>query len=297
MKNRNRLKQNENLVGYAFVMPALVIFIVLVAFPFVFSIFLSFTDWNFLSGFKGIRLVGLENFRNLAADRTFKMALKNTFIYAIATVPTSILFALILAFMLNNKVYMKKILRFAFFIPYISNAVALATVFKFMFREDGVVNILLQSIGFSNLPNWMADTQFNKIPIILLLIWTAIGYELIIYMAALQNIPRDLYEAADLDGATAIQQFTKITFPMISPTTFYLVVVRLISAFKVFSSINIMTLGTAARGNASMVTEIYSNAFSGYKFGFASAEAVVLFAIILGVTLLNFWGQKKWVHY
>ncbi len=293
----NRLKQKENLVGYAFVMPALVVFLVLVAFPFIFSIFLSFTNWNFLSGFKGIKWVGLENFKDLATDRTYAMALKNTLVYAVATVPTTILISLILAYMLNNKVYLKKTLRFAFFIPYISSAVALAAVFKFMFREDGVVNLLFRSLGFSNLPNWMADTRFNKIPIILLLVWTAIGYELIIYMAALQNIPRELYEAADLDGATGAKQFIKITFPMISPTTFYLLVVRLIAAFKVFSAINIMTLGTAARANASMVTEIYGNAFNGYKFGYASAEAVVLFAIILGITLLNFWGQKKWVHY
>ncbi|NMA67342.1 MAG: sugar ABC transporter permease [Clostridiaceae bacterium] len=297
MKVKSKLRQRENLIGYAFVMPALLVFLVLIAFPFIFSIFLSFTDWNFLSGLKGIKWVGIENFKDLMTDKTFGMALKNTFIYALTTVPTSIIFALILAYMLNNKVYMRKTLRFAFFIPYISSVVALAAVFKFMFREDGIVNNFFRYFGITNLPNWMADSAYNKIPIILMLIWIAIGYELIIYMAALQNIPRELYEAADLDGASGIQQFTKITFPMISPTTFYLVVVRLIAVFKVFSAINIMTMGTAARSNTSLVTEIYANAFKAYKFGYASAEAVVLFLIILAITAFNFWGQKKWVHY
>ena len=278
--------------------PALIVFLVFVAFPFFFSLFLSLTEWNFLSGWGGIQWKGLENFAKLAGDQNFRQAVVNTVIYTVATVPVSILIALVLAYVLNGKVYLKKTLRLAFFIPYISNMVALAAVFKFMFRDDGIINnVLLNVFHLQEVPRWLSNSELNKIPIILILIWTAVGYELIVYMAALQNVPKELYEAGKLDGATGFKQFVHITFPMISPTTFYLVVVRMIAAFKVFSAINIITLGTATRGNTSLVVEIYQDAFQSYKFGYASAEAVVLFAIILAITLFNFWGQKKWVHY
>lgn len=291
-------KRKENLIGYAFVAPALIVFLVFVAFPFFFSLILSLTEWNFLSGWGGIKWKGLENFVKLAGDRNFRQAVWNTVVYTVATVPVSILIALALAYTLNGKVYMKKTLRLAFFIPYISNMVALAAVFKFMFRDDGIINnILLNVFHMQEVPRWLSNSELNKIPIILILIWTAIGYELIVYMAALQNVPKELYEAGMLDGATGFKQFVHITFPMISPTTFYLVVVRMIASFKVFSAINIITLGTVTKGNTSLVVEIYQDAFQSYKFGYASAEAVVLFAIILAITLFNFWGQKKWVHY
>lgn len=292
------LKRQENLIGYAFVTPALLAFLTFVAFPFFFSIFLAFTDWNFLSGIGGIKIVGLKNFVKLAADRRFKQAILNTFIYAAATVPTSIILSLVLAYLLNGRVYAKRFLRLCFFIPYISSVVALSAVFKFLFRKDGLVNTALLSLHLIQTPlKWMTNSSLCRVPIILLLIWTAVGYEMIVYMAALQNVPRDLYEAAEIDGASGLQQFLHITVPLISPTTFYLVIVRLITAFKLFSAVNVMTLGTPALTNTSVVVEVYSNAFVSYKFGYASAEALVLFFIILLITGLNFWGQKKWVHY
>ncbi len=231
-------------------------------------------------------------------DSTFRHAVKNTFIYTFTTVPVSIGIALILAYLLNEKVYGKKALRLCFFIPYISNAVALAAVFKVIFRENGPINMFCQNVlKMEELPRWFADSNLNKIPIIVFLIWTSIGYELIIYLAAIQNISPSLYEAAELDGATGITKFVKITIPLISPTTFYLVIVRLITTFKLFSAVNIMTFGTPARANTTIVTRIYEEAFNNYKFGYASAQAWVLVVIILIITLIQFWGQKKWVHY
>lgn len=297
-KNTNRLQAQENRVGWAFVVPALITFLVLTAFPFFFSLFLSFTKWNFLSGWDHIKMVGLKNFTDLLRDRRFLQAARNTVVYAVTTVPASILISLALAYVLNGKVKGRNILRLAFFIPYICSIVALGAVFKFLFREDGVVNMILSNLRLIAEPiKWMMDERYCKIPVILIMIYTAVGYELIVYMAALQNVPRDLYEAATLDGAGNFQQFVHVTFPLISPTTFYLVIVRLIAAFKVFSSINIMSMGSPALYNTAMVTEIYENAFVHYKFGYASAEAMVLFVIILVITLINFAGQKKWVHY
>lgn len=290
-------KRKESLTGWLFIAPMLIAFLVFVAFPFFASIGLSFTKWNFIGGWKKLKWIGLENFEDLLGDGRFLQAINNTFVYAAATVPTSIIAALGLAYLLNNKVYFKKTLRMAFFIPYISNTVALAAVFKFLFNREGIINRGLNAlIGMEPL-NWITTPSVNKIPVILLVVWTAIGYELVIYMAALQNVPKNLYEAADIDGATGWSKFWKITFPMISPTTFYLCIVRFIAVFKIFSSVNIMTLGTSQASNTSIVQQIYTAAFSKYQFGYASAEAMVLFVMILIITRIQFFTQKKWVHY
>lgn len=291
-------KKKENLTAYAFLSPTILTFVIFIAFPVCFSLYLSFADWNFLSGIDGIKWVGLRNFTKLLADRTFRYAIQNTIIYTIATVPVSIAIAMMLAYLLNGKLYFKKTLRTFFFIPYISNAVALAAVFKVLFRENGPINMVLMNVGhLENVPRWFVDSNINKIPIIVFLVWTAIGYELVIYMAALQNIPTSYYEAAEIDGANSLHKFMNITLPLLSPTTFYLMIVRFIATFKLFTAVQIMTFGTPARSNTSIVTRIYEDAFSSYKFGYASAEALILFAIILLITLINFWGQKKWVHY
>lgn len=290
--------QKESLVGYAFITPALLVFIALVAFPLFFSIFLSFTEWNFLSGWENIKFVGLDNFAKLFEDTNFKWGVSNTFIYTLAIVPTSVIIALVLAYMLNDKVYFKKSMRLCFFIPYISSSVALAAVFKALFREDGVINnVLMKVFGMQEAIRWFTDSQWNKIPIIIFVIWVQIGFELIIYMAALQNVPHSLYEAADIDGVTPWKKFWKITFPLISPTTFYLIVVQFIAVFKIFAAIDVMNFGNTAYANTSIVVEIYRNAFKNYQFGYASAEALVLLVIIIIVTAINFYGQKKWVHY
>lgn len=301
-RNRNQLK--ENLAGYAFVSPALITYILLIAFPFFLTLILSFTEFNFLKvrnlaklG-KYIEFVGFDNFKEAFADRRFMAGISNTFVYAFTTVPASIILGIVLAYVLNGKVFLKKILRLAFFVPYISSIVALGAVFKFLFREDGLVNNFLSSMGWITEPlKWTVEPSLSKIPIILLVIWTSLGYVLIIYMAALQNVPRTLYEAATIDGASGFQQFMKITVPMVSPTTFYLVIVRLIAIFKIFGSVNVFTMGSSITSNTSIVQEIYSTAFSSYQHGYASAQSVILLGIILFFTAINFVGQKKWVHY
>lgn len=195
-------KRKENLTGWLFIMPMLVAFLIFIAFPFFTSIGLSFTEWNFIGGWERLKWVGMDNFVRLTKDFRFVQAIKNTLVYAAATVPTSILLALGLANLLNHQVYLKKTLRMAFFIPYISNTVALAAVFKFLFNTEGIINRALNSMLGVKAIDWITNPSANKVPIILLVIWTALGYELVIYMAALQNVPRNLYEAADMDGAS-----------------------------------------------------------------------------------------------
>lgn len=299
MDVKKKLLYQENITGYLFIAPSLIVFLLFIVLPMFAATFLSFTEWNFLSGLKGIKWVGLNNFRIMQRDSRFIYAINNTFIYAFTIVPVSLIISMVLAYVLNGKMFAKKFLRFFFFIPYISSQVALAAVFKFMFRDDGMLNdflvntLRLMSTG----PDWLNNDLLNKVPIILLAIWTGIGYELIIYMAALQGVPSDLYEAADLEGTTSLQKFLRITFPLITPTTFYLIVVRFIAVFKIFASINIMTLGTSYESNTSMVMEIYRNSFVHYSFGYASAESLILLGLVLSITLINFLFQKRWVNY
>lgn len=289
-------QKRENRAGWLFMLPAMILFITLVIIPVIMSFFLSFTSWNFLSGFSGIKFVGMSNYiKLLTNDRKFHVALVNTFVYAITTVPISIVLALIFAYMINDKVYLKKFNRMCLFIPYISSAVALSAVFRFLFRSDGPVNsILIHVFHVSQVPEWLTSTSLCKIPIICVMIYSGIGYSVIVYLAALQNVPSELYDAAAVDGAGSIKTFWKITLPMVSPTTFYLCIVRLIASFKVFTAINVMGMSDTA---PSIVIKIYQSAFQSYKFGIASAEAWILVFIILIITGIQFLAQKKWVVY
>ena len=303
-KKQNRLQAKENFAGYAFVAPALVCFILFMAFPFFLTLILSFFDFNFLKVkklahiAKYMKFCGFDNFVEMTKDRRFIQSIINTAVYTITTVPASIVIGLALAYVMHDNIHCKKLLRLAFFIPYISSIVALGAVFKFLFREDGIVNIVLSALNLISEPiKWSVDPAVSKIPIILLSIWSALGYVLIIYMAAMENVPRTLYEAATIDGASTFTQFMKITVPLISPTTFYLIIVRMIAVFKIFSSVNVFTMGSSITSNTSIVQEIYSSAFGSYTHGYASAQSVVLLGIILIITAIQFWGQKKWVHY
>lgn len=295
MKNKTKL----TLTGYAFLAPALIIFLVMVALPVIMSVFLAFTKWNFFSGVSGLKFVGFRNFVKLfATDRSFKTALVNTLVYTVTTVPITIFMALVLAYFVNGRVYCQRFFRLAFFIPYISNMVALGAIFKFLFRSDGPINqILVGLFHLEQVPEWLVSSSLCKVPIISVMIYSGIGFCLIVYIAALKNVPGELYEAARIDGASGFRQFVSITVPMISPTTFYLVIVRMITAFQVFAPINIISEGGKSSGSVSLVSLVYEEAFKNYNFGYASAQAWVLVLLILIITLINFSFQKKWVHY
>jgi multiple sugar transport system permease protein len=294
----SRKEKNDNRTAYLFLAPTLLIFVILVIFPIIVSLILAFSEWNFMRGLSAIKFIGITNIVKMFQNRTFAQSIINTFVYTATTVPASLVLSLVIAYTLNSRIFGRNILRMGFFIPYISSSVALAAVFKVLFRSEGFVNQFLKNVfNYTITGDWFTSSSLNKIPIILFVIWTAIGYQLVIYLAALQNIPPTLYEAAEIDGASGFRKFVRITVPLISPTTFYLVIIRLIATFKIFTSVNVMTLGTASRYNTSMVVEIYRRAFGSYDFGFASAEAWFLFFLILIITGINFLGQKKWVHY
>lgn len=297
MPRLSKTARKEAAQAYLFLGPALLIFFVLVLLPVLFSGYLAFTNWDFTSGLKGIKWIGLKNFVKLKTDKNFNFALKNTFIYTLTSVPLTLLISLMFAYFLNGRVFLQKIMRTFVFIPYISNMVALALLFRCLFRSDGIINsMLVNTFGMKEGLKWMSSNDLNKIPIILLSTWAAIGYSMIVYMAAMQGISESLYEAAAIDGASPRQIFWRITVPLISPTTFFLMIIRMIAVFKIFTSVKVMSGHVSSRGNISLIVKIYDDAFGNYKFGYASAEAWVLFIIIFAATLLQFWGKKRWVN-
>ncbi|GAB6928841.1 sugar ABC transporter permease [Paenibacillus sp. JCM 10914] len=296
-KEGQSLKRGETLWGFVFVSPMLLGVTVLVLFPIVATLVLGFADWNFVQGWDGIRWVGLQNFQRLLEDDIFIKSVRNNVLFLL-TVPVYMIISMLLAIWIDRVVYMKGYFKVAYFMPYISNIVAVAVVWQVLFQPSyGPINELLRSIGFSNPPKWIADPNFALVSIMLITIWISIGFNLIIYIAGLQSIPKDLYEAADIDGANAWTKFRRITLPLLSPTSFFLMVTGIISTFKVFDIIAVMTQGGPIGSTTMMVWYLYDTAFVNLKVGYASSIAAVLFGFVMLITLGQWAAQKKWVNY
>lgn len=287
----------ETFAGYIFIAPMLIGVTCLTVFPILASIFLSFTDWNFITGIKGFNFIGLDNFKKLFSDSVFLKSLTNNLLILLV-VPIGLLISLSLAVVINKHVYLKDFFKVIYFMPYISSVVAVAIVFQVLFHPtEGPVNQFLLSLGIEDPPKWIADVNFALPSVMIILIWTNIGFQLIIYLAGLQNIPKELYEAADIDGASAWYKFRKITIPLVSPTTFLLLVTGLIGSFKVFDLIVVLTNGGPANSTSLPVFYLYDQAFVELRTGYASTIALVIFALILLITVFQWIGQKKWVNY
>ncbi|MNJ62000.1 Lactose transport system permease protein LacF [compost metagenome] len=182
--------------------------------------------------------------------------------------------------------------------PYISNIVAVAVVWQVLFQPSyGPINEMLKAIGISDPPKWIADPHYALLSIMMITVWISIGFNMIIYIAGLQAIPKDLYEAADIDGANGWVKFRRITFPLLSPTSFFLLVTGIISTFKVFDIIAVMTQGGPIGSTTMMVWYLYDTAFVNLKVGYASSIATVLFGLVMLITFAQWIAQKKWVNY
>lgn len=296
-KSRGSLQRGENLWGIAFVSPMLIGVIILVLFPILATLVLGFADWNFVQGWDGIRWVGFQNFRQLLEDDMFIKSVRNNILFLL-TVPVYMMISMTLAILIDRFVYMKGYFKVAYFMPYISNIVAVAVVWQVLFQPSyGPINEILRTLGMSNPPKWIADPNFALISIMLISIWISIGFNLIIYIAGLQSIPKDLYEAADIDGANGWTKFRRITLPLLSPTSFFLLVTGIISTFKVFDIIAVMTQGGPIGSTTMMVWYLYDTAFVNLKVGYASSIAAVLFGFVMLITLGQWAAQKKWVNY
>lgn len=296
-KSRGSLQRGENLWGIAFVSPMLIGVIILVLFPILATLVLGFADWNFVQGWDGIQWIGFQNFRQLLEDDMFIKSVRNNVLFLL-TVPVYMMISMTLAILIDRFVYMKGYFKVAYFMPYISNIVAVAVVWQVLFQPSyGPINEILRTLGMSNPPKWIADPNFALISIMLISIWISIGFNLIIYIAGLQSIPKDLYEAADIDGANGWTKFRRITLPLLSPTSFFLLVTGIISTFKVFDIIAVMTQGGPIGSTTMMVWYLYDTAFVNLKVGYASSIAAVLFGFVMLITLGQWAAQKKWVNY
>lgn len=295
MNNLQKKRMKSNMIAYSFILPNFLGFVIFTLLPIVFSMILGFMNWD---GANEITFVGLKNFMDMSKDETFKISTFNTIYYAVATVPITLLCSLGLAVLLNSKIKGRNFFRTVFFFPYVASLVAVAVVWNMMFHPTmGPVNHFLSILGFENLPGWTASTTWAMPTVIMASIWKGMGYYMIIYLAALQGIPKYLYEVAELDGASKWKQFIHITRPMLTPATFFVTIMLTISCFKVFDMIFVMTGGGPGRATNVLVYHIYNMAFVQFRFGYSSAIAMVLFSIVLLITIIQFRMEKKWVSY
>jgi ABC-type sugar transport system permease subunit len=285
----------NRLTAYAFLLPNFLGFLVFTAIPVIFSFVLCFVQWDTSNPMK---FVGLDNFIAMFKEETFYISLRNTAYYTFTVLPGTLVLALVLALVLNNTLKGARFFRSIFFFPYLSSLVAVAVAWNMLFQpEMGPINNILRSFGVMDPPGWTVSTAWAMPAIILVGIWKSMGYYMIIYLAGLQAIPRPLYEAATVDGATKWQQFRKITLPMLTPTTFFVTIMLVINSFKVFDQIAIMTDGGPGRATNVLVYYIYNQAFINFKMGYASSVAFVLFVIVLAITIIQFKFEEKWASF
>ncbi|MHC5215026.1 carbohydrate ABC transporter permease [Enterococcus sp. LJL128] len=283
------LKRKNLLTAYSFIAPNFIGFFIFTLIPVVFSLILAFMEWD---SFSTPKFVGLNNFIKMMNNETFWISFKNTILYTVGVVPLTLIFSLGLAILLNQKVKGMKFFRTAFFFPYVTSLVAIAVVWNMLFHPTmGPINQFLKVI-IDNPPGWTSSSQWALFAIIIVSVWRGMGYYMILYLAGLQSIPKELYEAASMDGANKWQQFMNVTLPSLKPTTFFVTIMLVINCFKIFDLVQVMTAGGPGRSTNVLVYTIYNEAFVKFNFGYASAIALVLFIIVLMITVVQFkWNQ------
>ncbi len=286
----------RTLVAYSFIAPNFIGFCVFTLIPIVFAFSLAFLKWD---GSNPIEFAGVSNFARLIDDTFFKAALKNTILYCLGTVPLTMIASLALAVVLNQKVFGRGIFRTLSFFPYVASLVAITSVWKMLFHpsKGPINNILFNTfkVAAEDLPQWFTGSLV-LVSMILFSVWKYMGYYMVIYLAGLQGISGELYEAASLDGAGTWQKFRYITWPQLSATTFFVVVMLTINCFKVYDIAIMLAGGGSGELTTSatvLVYYIYQKAFIDWDLGYSSAVAMVLFVLVLTVTIIQFYGQSR----
>lgn len=289
--NRGR----EAVEAYILILPTILGLIAFTASPVVASLYFSFTRWNLLSA---PHWQAFDNYIELFTnDPLFWITIKNTALYVLGTVPTGTILALLLAIALNQKIRMVAVFRTIYFLPVVSSVVAISVLWLWLYQADfGLINQMLRSLGFRGV-RWLSSVTWAMPAIIIMSIWHGLGYNIVIFIAGLQGIPQDYYEAATVDGANAWHKFFKITLPLLSPVTFFVITLSVINSFQVFAQAYVMTQGGPVNATKTIVYYLYQQGFMHFHMGYASALAYVLFVIIVGMTLFQFWFQRRWVHY
>jgi len=297
-KGREQKERRRTLVALSFIAPNFIGFAVFTLIPVVFAFILAFTNWD---GSNAIQFAGISNFTKLFSDKFFLAALKNTIIYCIGTVPLTLIASLALAILLNQQIRGRGIFRTLAFFPYVASLVAVTAVWKMLFSQAGPVNAILYYVFHvenKDLPQWFVG-NLVMVSYILFSVWKFMGYYMVIYLAGLQGISKELYEAASLDGANTWQKFKSITWPQLKPTTFFVSVMLTINCFKVFDVATLLAGGdnnTLTISSTVLVHYIYQKGFIEWDLGYASAVAMILFLLVLVVTLIQFRGEKNYAN-
>ena len=293
MKKISARQKSEFIWGWIFILPTMIGLIVLNIYPMIDTVRQSFYKTGDFG--KGNIFVGLSNYEKVLGDKEVWQALWNTVKYAIVEVPLSIVIALLLAVMLNKKIKGRDVFRTIFFLPMVVAPAAIAMVWKWLYNSNfGLINN-----AFHIKVNWISDPKIAIYSIAVIGIWSVIGYNMVLFLAGLQEVPRDYYEAASLDGAGGWQQLINITIPLISPTIFFVLVTRVIAAMQVFDLIYMLIdlNNPSWKKTESLVFLFYKYSFEQSKKGYGATVIVVLLAVILVLTVVQLIGQKKWVHY
>jgi multiple sugar transport system permease protein len=285
----------KTLTAYAFLAPSLVGLVCFSILPLFFSLFVSLTDWNFTRGVGNWDFIGIKNFIDLWSDEWFLAALWNTFVFTLVTVPVSLFLALIVAVIIDEFIHTRLagIARISMYMPHICNIVATSAIWIAFFSRYGPFTNLVRALGWTDPPRWLADYFWALPAIMLVSIWSSLGYRIFIYSASLQGLSRELYEAAEIDGAGRLQKFSRITVPLLRPTTFFLTITGIIGSFKIFGTVNVMTSGGPGHSTYTLVYYIFTSAFSYYRMGYGSAIAVILFVILLGITVYQWRSNQR----
>ncbi|MBD3948565.1 sugar ABC transporter permease [Tuanshanicoccus lijuaniae] len=289
-KRKGNLHTQEYRVAFLFILAPIIGFVLFSLIPLIYSIYASFTDWN---GLGRMNFIGLDNFVQMFNDPYFYKTLYNTF-YLMIGIPIGLILSFTLASALSRGIRGTTIFRTIYYIPVISSLAAVSILWQWAYNGDfGLVNQVLDIFGIDG-PNWLQNTNTVKPAIIIMTIWKGLGYSMLLYLAAIQSVPKTFYEAAELDGASVFQKFRFITWPMVKPVTFFLVVTNIIGGSQIFTEINIMTpTGGPRYGSATIVWYIWQKAFKNWQMGYASSMALVLAVIVFAVTALQFYINNK----
>lgn len=295
-RKAGKLAVHEAVWGYIFILPVVLGLGLFYMAPSAASLFLSFTSWD---GLTSPQFIGFDNFANLMKDDKFTGSMLNTMLYTVGTVPLSVALATVLAVLLNQKIKGMVFYRTFYFIPVITMPIAVGMVWKWLYNSEfGLINHVL---GVMNLPqpNWLFDEKFALFSIVLVSVWSSIGYNAVILLSGLQGISGSYYEAASLDGAGTLYKFFRITLPLLTPSLFFVLVMSFINSFQVFDLIFIMMdqQTTMLESTRTVVYSIWEDGFKYFNMGYASAQAFILFIVILIITMVQMYIQKRWVHY
>jgi multiple sugar transport system permease protein len=277
--------------AYLFVAPIIILFGVFRVAPSAQTLLYSVYRVELLRG--RFTFIGLDNFRELLVDRAFQQATWNTLVYVLVIVPVSAALGLLLAVLFDTRFPLRELFKALYFAPMVTSTVAAAAVWWWLYNPQfGLFNVLLRLVGLPIQP-WLMSSRTALLSIILFSVWKGVGYNMVVYLAGLQAIPESFIEAARIDGAGAFQRFRRITLPLLAPTTAFLLIYNSIQAFQVFDQVFVLTSGGPAGSTNVVVLDLYRQAFERYNFGYASAEATLLFVLTLGVTVVQYAYSKR----